>query len=444
MIRRIRIFALIGASVTSICINLQAQDAVGFRNQVAPILQEHCVACHCAKRAEGGYRLDTIEQLSKAGDGAASPIVAGKRDQSEWILRMKHADPDLRMPLDSEPLSAESIELISKWIDQGAKLEGIPATDPLWSIIPPRTYPPAPEHYALAFPITALAFSSDGTQVFSSGYHEVLAWNAADGALVGRFGNQTQRIYAIASSSDPNKLFVGGGTPGSIGEVRLLNLANRSVEQTIVRGPDVVLDVALRPGSQELAVAMADNTIRIINLEKNEQRRMIASHADWVTQLAYSEDGKRLGSSSRDKSAKVADAETGELLGSYPGHAAAVRGIAAFQDGKQWISVGADNKIHRWEVENAKKVAEIPLGGDPQKLVKDQSSVWIPNGDKHWYRLELANNAIATKQPGHEDWITSIAIHSAAGKIATGSMDGSIRVWNLSDAALVKAWVAKP
>jgi WD40 repeat protein len=189
---------------------------------------------------------------------------------------------------------------------------------------------------------------------------------------------------------------------------------------------------------------MADNTIRIINLENNQQVRQIASHADWVTQIAYSEDGKRLGSSSRDKSAKVADAQTGELLGSYPGHGAAVRGIAAFQDGKQWISVGADNKIHRWEVENAKKVAEVALGGDPQKLVKDQASVWIPNSDKHWYRLELANNAISTKQPGHEDWILSLAVHSGSGKIATGSMDGSIRIWNLSDAALVKAWIAKP
>jgi WD40 repeat protein len=243
---------------------------------------------------------------------------------------------------------------------------------------------------------------------------------------------------------DPNKLLVGGGTPGSIGEVRLLNRANNSVEQTIVRGPDVVLDLAIKPGGKELAVAMADNTIRIINLENNQQIRQIASHADWVTQIAYSEDGKRLGSASRDKSAKVADAETGELLSSYPGHGAAVRGIASFQDGKQWISVGADNKIHRWEVENAKKVAEVALGGDSQKLVKDQATVWIPNADKHWYRLELANNAISAKQPGHEDWITSIAVHSGSGKLATGSMDGSIRIWNISDAALVKAWVAKP
>lgn len=423
---------------------IRAQDTVNFREQVAPILQEHCIACHCAKRAEGGYRLDTIEQLVKAGDGASAPIVAGKRADSEWIIRMKHADADLRMPLDSDPLSSESIETIAKWIDQGAKLDGILPTEPLWSIIPPKSYPPAPEHYPLSIPITALAFTQDGSQLLSSGYHEVLAWNPSDGALVARFGNQTQRIYAISSSPDPTKSFVGGGTPGSIGEVRLLNRANNSVEQIIVRGPDVVLDVALRPGNQEIAVALADNTIRIVSLEKNEQRRLVASHADWVTQLSYSEDGKRLGSSSRDKSAKVIDADTGELLGSYPGHAAAVRGIASIQDGKQWISVGADNKVHRWELENAKKLAEVPLGGDAHKIAKDPSTVWIPSADKHWYRLELANNAIALKQPGHEDWVTSIAIHTATGKLATGAMDGSIRVWNLADGSLIKAWVAKP
>ncbi len=423
---------------------LAAQAPISFREQIAPILQEHCIACHCAKRAEGGYRLDTVEQLNKPGDGAANPIVAGKSGQSEWLVRMKHTDLDLRMPLDSEPLTSESIELIGKWIDQGASLEGIPPTDPLWSVIPPKTYAAPPEHYTVAIPITALVFSPDGSQLLSSGYHEVLAWNPADGALVARYANQPQRIYAIVTSMDPNKLFVGGGTPGAIGEVRLLNRSANTVEQVIVRAPDVVLDVALRPGNQEIAVAIADNTIRIINLEKNEQRRLIASHADWVTQLAYSDDGKRLGSSSRDKSAKVADADTGELLVSYPGHAASVRGIASIQDGKQWITVGADNKIHRWEVENAKKVAEVPLGGEPARVIKDQATVWIPDADKHWYRLELANNAIAIKQSGHEDWVTSIAVHSGTGRLATGSMDGSIRVWNMADGALIKTWLAKP
>lgn len=423
---------------------LSAQDSVSFRQHVAPILLEHCVACHCAKRAEGGYRLDTVEQLVKPGDGAASPIVAGKKDQSEWLVRIQHTDPQLRMPLDSEPLTKESVELLGKWIDQGAKLDGIPITDPLWAITPMKAYPQPPEHYRSNLPITALAFSSDGSQLFSSGYHEVLAWNPSDGALVARFANLPQRIYSVLPSADSNKIFVGGGTPGFLGEVRLLDKATGIVEKEVVRGPDVVLDLALRPGGQELAIAMADNTIRILQLDNYLQKRVIASHADWVTQVAYSEDGKRLGSSSRDKSAKVTDADTGELLGSYPGHASAVRGIACIQEGKQWISVGADNKVHRWELENVKKVSEVALGGEPNRLAKDSSSVWIPNADKHWYRFDLASNTISTKQAGHDDWVTALAVHVATGKLATGSLDGSIRVWNLADAALIKTWVGKP
>lgn len=437
-------FLTLSLAIVGFCHFASAQTPVSFREQIAPILQEHCVACHCAKRAEGGYRLDTVEQLIKPGDGAASPVVASKSLESEWIVRMKHADPDLRMPLDSEPLSQGSIDTIGQWIDQGAKLDGILPSEPLWSVIPPQTYRAPPEHYPVSLPITALAFTADGSQLLSSGYHELIAWNPADGALVARSANQTQRIYSIVQAAEPTKWYVAGGTPGTLGEVRLLNRTSNLVEQVIARGPDVALDVAVRPGNQEIAVAMADNTIRIIELEKNEIRRVIASHGDWVIQLSYSDDGKRLGSASRDKSAKVADADTGELLVSYPGHGAAVRGIASIQDGKQWISVGADNKIHRWEVENAKKVAEVPLGGEPAKIVKDDGSIWIPDADKHWYRFELANNAIAAKQPGHEDWVTSVAVHRGTGRLATGSIDGSIRVWNLADGALIKAWVAKP
>lgn len=428
-------FVIVGAA------SLRAE--VSFREHVAPILQEHCVACHSAKRAEGGYRLDTIEELLRPGDSGATPLVPQKSAESEWISRLRSHDPDVRMPAESEPLPNPQIDLVAQWIDEGAKLEGIAVKDPLWMVIPPQTSASQPEHYPHALPITSMAFSLDGKQLITSGYHEVLAWNPMTGALVQRFPHQVQRAYAI-QSIDAGRLAIAGGTPGATGDLRVMALGSGTIEQVLARSNDVVLDCAMRPGHQEIAIALADNTIRLYDLQTMQQKRMISSHADWVTQLAYSDDGKRLGSASRDKSAKVYDAETGDLLASYPGHGAAVRGIVAIGDGAQWASVGADRKWHRWELEGAKKVAEVPLGGEPGKLLRVDASTIVPCGDKHWYRIDLSNNAIGLKVAAHEDWLSSLAYDGVSSHLATGGMDGSVRVWNFQDGSLKAQWLAKP
>ncbi|MGI9443148.1 MAG: c-type cytochrome domain-containing protein, partial [Rubripirellula sp.] len=41
------------------------ESRVSFKRDVAPIFLENCVACHDAKKAEGGYRIDTFTELSK-------------------------------------------------------------------------------------------------------------------------------------------------------------------------------------------------------------------------------------------------------------------------------------------------------------------------------------------------------------------------------------------
>ena len=43
------------------------QPPISFVSQVAPILQERCVACHGPQMAEGGYRLDSYDRLVAAG-----------------------------------------------------------------------------------------------------------------------------------------------------------------------------------------------------------------------------------------------------------------------------------------------------------------------------------------------------------------------------------------
>ncbi len=186
-----------------LCVSLasalaSAAEPVSFRSQIAPVLLEHCLACHGPKKAEGGYRVDTFEELQRVGDSGEQPIVAANADASELVRRLISHDESIRMPADSEPLPAEQIELIKAWVAEGAKYDGQQPSQSLLSVMPPLTYSGATGGYPRALPITALAFTPDSAQIVSGGYHELLVWNADDGTLVRRIPNMAQTIYSLA------------------------------------------------------------------------------------------------------------------------------------------------------------------------------------------------------------------------------------------------------
>ena len=63
-------------------------------------------------------------------------IVPGNPDSSEMIARLRHHDPEFRMPLDEEPLSEKEISLLTRWIKQGAEWEDH------WAYIKPKPQDP--------------------------------------------------------------------------------------------------------------------------------------------------------------------------------------------------------------------------------------------------------------------------------------------------------------
>ncbi len=420
---------------------------VSFRSDIAPILLDRCLACHGAKKAEGGYRVDTYEELFKAGDSGEPPIATAADQVSELLRRVSCVDESEQMPAESEPLTGEQIELLKNWIAGGASFDGDDASGLLSLVIPPVQYADPPKVYAQAVPITATVFSPDGTQLVTGGYHELAIWNAVDASLVRRIKNVGQRVFALAFSPDGQTLAVGCGEPGRSGEVRLIDFGSGEIKGVVARTGDVVLDLAYRPGADELAIAAADASIRIVNVATLEEVRTIASHADWVTAVAWSDDGTRLASASRDKSAKVYDGASGELISSYTGHGAAVRGVSILVENKQVVSVGTDGKLHRWDIEGAKKVAEVAIGGEGYKLIRNGNRLLVPCSDKRLLNIDLSNNTISQQYTGHNDWVLTVCSQAGEtndGWIASGSMDGEVRLWNPADTTLVRSWIAKP
>lgn len=422
-----------------------ATEPVSFRNEIAPLLLEHCTSCHGPKKAEGGYRLDSFAQMSQAGDSGIDPLRADAEEEiSELVRRLTTEEETERMPAQRPALPGPVIELVRRWQSEGSKFDGDNPGSPIFDLIPDRVYEPAPKEYASPIPITAVSLTSDGGQVIASGYHELTLWDAETGELVRRIGNLPERILALDWSADGKLLAVAGGSPGHIGEVRLVDWASGDVVRCLARSTDVIPAVRFQPGGKLLATGHADGTVRWFDTQTWGLARTLSSHADSVSDLRWSHDGHKLASASRDKTAKIFDAESGELLATYSGHGEPVTGVCFVEGDKEVSTVGGDRKAHRWQIDGAKAVGKVDLPAAAVRLNSDGAQAWIGLTDHAVQQLELPTSKLQRKLAGHSAWVTAISIHPQSRRLVSGSLDGEIRVWNLDDGQSLRAWIAAP
>lgn len=97
-----------------------AGDAVDFRKDIEPLFRQHCIRCHDATKGKGGLQLTSRSNALAPADSGHAAIVAGKAKKSELIRRVTSTNKDERMPPSGDRLTAAQVELLRKWIDQGA------------------------------------------------------------------------------------------------------------------------------------------------------------------------------------------------------------------------------------------------------------------------------------------------------------------------------------
>ncbi len=423
---------------------LTAAEQVSFRRDIAPILRDQCLACHGAKKAEGGFRVDSYSHSVKEGDSGLPGVTPRELDDSEVYRRITSEDAAERMPLDADPLPLVAVAAVRRWIEEGALFDGDNPDAELVTIIPPPRHPDPPSVYPFPVPVTAVEFSADGHELFAAGYHELTVWDSRTGKLRRRVTNVGERVYAIARSPDGQLLAVGCGAPGRLGETRLFDLRSGRLVAVVGTTSDVVLDVAFDPQGARLATAAADGTIRLFDVESAAQQLLITSHSDWVSAVAWSKTGRRLASASRDKTAKVFDAQTGELLVTYAGHGEPAHGVAFHPNGEEVFSSGADRKIHLWKIENAKKAKQITLGGRVFKMSITEEFLFAPSQDKTVRQFDPRTRKLLRSLEGHQDWAISVSFHEGTRRIASGGFDGRIQIWDSDQGRLIVSLLAAP
>jgi uncharacterized protein DUF1553/uncharacterized protein DUF1549/cytochrome c len=134
-------------------------EKVDFVRDVLPIFKASCFKCHGAEKPKGQLRLDSKPHALKGGIGGAA-IMPGKGAESPLVKLLLLDDADERMPRKADPLSKEKIELLRRWIDEGASWPDSPDAGKVerhWAYVKPvrPAQPPVKNRAWIRNPIDA-------------------------------------------------------------------------------------------------------------------------------------------------------------------------------------------------------------------------------------------------------------------------------------------------
>jgi len=351
---------LIGLSTgsTLFAAETPATDAVSFDKQVRLIFQANCQGCHQPAKAGGQYVMTDFGKLVKGGESGSAAVVPGKPAESYLIQLITPKDGKAEMPKGKAPLTAAEIEIVSKWIAQGAKDDTAAGAKQRYD----QDHPP---EYTRPPVITSLDFSPDGQTLAIAGFHEVLLAKAETGELVGRLVGLSERIESVRFSPDGARLAVTGGLPGRMGEIQIWDVATKKLTLSVTATFDTVYGGSWSSDGKLIAFGGADNLVRAIDTTTGQQVLQNGAHTDWVLDTGFSPDNTHVMSVSRDMTAKLTEVSTQRFIDNItsitPGALkGGIQAVAALPNRDEILTGGSDGtpKVYRLYRKTARVIGD--------------------------------------------------------------------------------------
>ncbi len=333
------------------------------------------------------------------------------------------------------------------------------------------------------------AFSPDGkTLAVAEGKRGIVLWNVGSGKELGRFTGQGDGV-AVAFAPDGRTL-AAAGRAGVI-QVREVTGGRLAVELK-ASDDQPPKRVAYSPDGKTLASTGNDGAVILWDPRTGRKLWSRKPHGDWAFGLAFAPDGKAFATTGADGVIRIWDTSSGESLCSV-GNAvqnasygdAVPNGmlIAYAPDGRTLASPGPGDFVCLWDPSTGKEIRRWHTGEewlqsvsyskdgrtlattgfcgsrvrlwDPQTGTElrapvghnalifglafspDAKTVWSAGRDKAVIRWDVASGQ-GQRLPevqgygyGH-----TVAFSSAGQTVATGGIDGSIRLWDASGHSL--------
>ncbi|MSR30502.1 MAG: hypothetical protein EXR99_03250 [Gemmataceae bacterium] len=451
-------------------------ETVSYFKDIRPLFQQNCQGCHQPAKKQGGYLMVDYPSLFQKGDREIKSVVPGKPESSLLFgLITPKGNEKPEMPKGKDPLSKTQVELVRKWILQGAK-------DDSPKSVQKTVDPDHPPVYFLPPVITSLDYSPDGKTLAVSGYHEVLLHPSDGNGPPTRLIGLSERIESLAFSPDGKKLAVAGGSPGRFGEIQVWDLEKKKLALSAPTTHDTVYGVSWSPDGGKIAFGCADNTLRAIDSTTGQQLLFQGAHTDWVLGTTFSRDGLFLASISRDRSMKLTEVATQRFIDNItsitPGALKGGLHVVALKPSKEKtmtkgaegtdsaekiyeeILIGGSDGVPR--VYKMHRVTKRVIGDDANKVREyegipgricsgafDKTGKLFAIGGsldgKGYLRLYQTEDAkVLLRQDAGLGPIYTLAFHPQGNFLALGGFDGRVQILQIPSGQKVREFVPVP
>jgi WD40 repeat protein len=294
-------------------------------------------------------------------------------------------------------------------------------------------------------PARGTAFSADGRLLATSDasgqitVRDTVKWNVIE---------QLQHpvgATAVAFSSDGSHLF----SAGYDGTVREWDLARHALVRTVGGARGTLWTLAVSRDGRHLAAAGEDAVVRVWDLDDTHSPQQLRGHGRNIWTVRFSPDGNRLASGSFDDSVRLWAISTGRQLKQLNGHTAAIVGLAFSPDGTR-IATGADDStIRLWRasdgallrtIENGRHVDAVAFSPDGKWLVSGGHAhgtvgdLWHQlggSGEGDSVRLWRTSDAALVGALPHPDDVIALAFSPDGRWLVTSCEDHKFRLWRL-------------
>lgn len=383
---------------------------VDFYQDVFPILQSKCLACHSAVVKESDLILESAATILKGGASGES-VIPGKPEES-YLYRVAARIDDPVMPplpnkVQAKALTPRELGIFQKWIEEGAK-GGDRQVDTT------ITWQPVPESYKAVY---SLALGTEQRFIYTGRGNRIFVYDLVSGQEISKFTDpallalrqgeqplygpgvaQRDFVHSLAVSPDGKTIASGG-----FRAVKLWEKAAPSQLASLTLPANVESSTVDQTGSWA-AFLLEDNRIQLWNLANGQPGLLIPADDQVLTSICFGPEGKTIVAGTEAGVIRVSQLSDGATtLGLKT--PAAIQAIAGLTEGAQLVTAHGDNVVRVWNWADVQKPAEE--GKDAPKPV-----------------VELK---------GHTQPISAMQINAERKELVTGSRDATVRVWNLAD-----------